>query len=83
MVVESVIVDIVDKVRVEGYLFRRFYVVEVRRILKISQAVAVLERRHRGGWDRAWRKSVAVGGQVSASAPGTQRSALVVAVQYN
>ena len=48
MVVESVIVGIVDEARVESYLFRRSYVIEIRRVLEIPQIVVVLEHRHRG-----------------------------------
>ena len=50
MVVESVMVGVVYKARVVGYLFRRSYVVEVRGVLKIPQIVVVLEHRHGGGW---------------------------------
>ena len=50
MVVESVTVGIVDKARVESDLFRRSYIMEIRRVLKISQIVVVLEHRHWGEW---------------------------------
>jgi len=48
MIVEPVIVDIIDKARIESYLFWWPYVVEIRRVLKIPQIVVVLEPRHRG-----------------------------------
>lgn len=74
MVVEPVIVVIIDKTRVESYLFWRPYVVEIRRVLKTPQIVVVLEPRHRreqaadGAGSK--EKSVAAGDWAGASIPG-------------
>lgn len=81
-VVESVIVGIIDKARIESYLLWRPNVVERGRVLKTSQVVVVLESRHRRNDQRTGprqEESVAVG-QVSASVPG---DLVVMAVQYN
>jgi hypothetical protein len=60
MVVEPVIVDIIDKARIERYLFRGPYVVKMGWMVKTSQIVVVLRSRHREGmvniWCCVWRK---------------------------
>jgi hypothetical protein len=48
MVVEPVVVDIIDKARIESYLFRRSYVVKLRGMFETPQIVVILKSRHRG-----------------------------------
>ena len=64
MIVEPVIVDIIDKARIESYLLRGTNVVEMGRMLKTPQVVVILEPRHMGergsrwGWvgRKVWRR---------------------------
>lgn len=61
MVVESVIVGIIDKARIESDLFWRPDIIEIGRLLKIPQIIVVLGSRHGGG--RA-ADGIASGGEV-------------------
>ena len=85
MIVEPVIVDTIDKARIECNLFRGSYVVKLKGMLETSKIIVVLGSRHRG---EQLADDAAFGGKCGGSVPVGERLRLRKfsvrhGVQYN